>query len=285
MKSATIIRLALIFGMIILITIYLFTNMYAPFFTKGITFVMGILTALWLFSLVIKDSSIIDIFWGLGFVLIAWFYMYQLGWDSISTRQMVFLSMVSLWGLRLFSYLAYRNIGKDEDYRYQQWRKESGKNWWWFSYIRVFVLQGFILWIISACYLPALMADVPLGGWDYLGILLFSIGLFFEAVGDWQLAQFKKDTDNKGKVMNKGLWKYTRHPNYFGDSLLWWGFFCFSLSHPNGIYYIFGPIIMTFFLLKVSGVAMLERSLKKTKPKYKEYMRKTSSFIPMPPKQ
>ncbi len=120
---------------------------------------------------------------------------------------------------------------------------------------------------------------------EYVGVLLWIIGLFFEAVGDYQLTQFKKNPNNKGKVLDTGVWRYTRHPNYFGDATIWWGFFLFALAHPQGWMFVFSPIVMTFFLLKVSGVAMLEVKLKKSKPQYAEYIRTTSSFSPMPPKK
>lgn len=245
---------------------------------------MGILTVLWIISLVIKDSSIIDIYWGPGFVLVAWFYAYLTGWENLATRHLILLGLISIWGLRLGIYLGSRNLGKGEDYRYVQFRKESGDQYWWHSYFRVFTLQGVLLWIISACFVPALLTGGDLGLLDYLGLLLWIIGFSFEAIGDYQLSQFKKQPKNKGKVMDRGLWKYTRHPNYFGDACLWWGFFCFAVAHPQGIYFVFSPLLMTFLLMKISGVAMLERSLKKTKPKYAEYIRKTSGFFPLPPK-
>lgn len=284
MKKATIIRLVL-FGLLILLSTYLLTGPFDEYYLNGIMVIMGCLTALWLLSLVIKDASIIDIFWGLGFVIVGWTYTYLIGWEEAGLRAKVFMGMVSLWGLRLAIYLASRNLGKGEDYRYKAWREENGKNWWWLSYIRVFVLQGFILWIVSSIFVPTLMVKGDLGWLEYLGIALWAVGLYFEAVGDWQLTQFKKNPANVGKVMNKGLWKYTRHPNYFGDAVMWWGLFCFCLAHPQGLFYIFSPIFMTLLLLKVSGVAMLERKLKVSKPQYKDYMEKTSAFVPMIPKK
>ncbi|MEZ5044538.1 MAG: DUF1295 domain-containing protein [Saprospiraceae bacterium] len=282
MKSAKILRLAFFLSLLLLPLALLFSP-FQSVFLGGFGLVMAILTLLWVVSLVIKDASIIDIFWGIGFVIIAWGYAYQIGWEAIGTRQKVLLAMVALWGLRLAIYLAFRNLGKGEDYRYVEMRKEGGKNWWWLSFLRVFLLQGVILWIVSSIFVPALLTGDSLGILDYVGILLWGIGLFFEAVGDWQMMQFKGNTANKGKVMNKGLWKYSRHPNYFGDATLWWGFFCFCLAHPQGLFYIFSPLYMTFLLLKISGVAMLERTLVHTKPAYEEYVAKTSAFFPMKP--
>jgi steroid 5-alpha reductase family enzyme len=162
--------------------------------------------------------------------------------------------------------------------------EEHDKNFWWISYFRVFILQGFLLWIIAV---PLLIGQTDtennLQLFDYLGIMFWLIGFLCEAVGDWQLVQFKKNPMNKGKVMDKGLWKYTRHPNYFGDTLLWWGYFLFTFS-VEGYWTIFSPILMTFLLMKVSGVALLEQKLSETKPKYKEYTEKTSAFFPIIPK-
>ncbi len=284
MKNAKLLRIFFLL-FIILIILFLFNNDLTPYFKKGLGVIMSAMTLLWLFSLLIKDSSIVDIFWGAGFVMTAWFYAYIIGFEKLTTWQYIFLSMITIWGLRLAIYLGIRNIGKGEDFRYVQWRKESGKNWWWVSYFRVFVLQGVILWIVSALFIPALLATTELSFFHYLGFTLWAIGLFFEAVGDYQLMRFKSNPENKGKVLDTGVWRYTRHPNYFGDALLWWGFFCFALTHPQGLLYIFGPFFMTFLLLKISGVAMLERTLKNTKPKYVEYIKKTSAFIPMPPKK
>ena len=283
-EKTNIIRLLILF-FILLLGGWLFTNIWADAFRGGLAVLMAALTGLWLLSLLIKDASIIDIFWGIGFIIVGWFYAWQQGWETMSLRNFVLLSMITLWGLRLAAYIGIRNIGKPEDYRYAEWREENGKNWWWFSFFKVFLLQGVLLWIISSIYYPSLLMKGDLSIWDYIGIGFWSIGLFFETVGDWQMMSFKKYPINKGKVMDLGLWKYTRHPNYFGDTMVWWGFFFFSLAHPQGIYYIFCPIFMTFLLLKVSGVAMLEEGLKKTKPAYAEYIRKTSAFIPWFPKE
>jgi len=259
MERAKIIRL---FILVLIIALGAFLWSFSDFkstFQLGIGVLMAILTGLWLVSLVIKDASIIDIFWGFGFVIVAWFYAYQNDLATMGLREKILLAMVTIWGLRLTIYLAMRNLGKGEDYRYAQWRKDNGAKWWWLSFIRVFALQGFLLWIISATYLPSFSINAEMGILEYVGVLLWA--------------------------MNTGVWRYTRHPNYFGDATIWWGFFLFALAHPQGWMFVFCPIVMTFFLLKVSGVAMLEVKLKKSKPQYAEYIRTTSSFIPMPPKK
>ncbi len=267
----------------IILPIYMMNTAFSSQFLGGFLLILGLVSALWIVSLIIKDASIVDIYWGLGFVAVAWFYAYK-NLENFTLVHQLFLGMVTLWGFRLGGYLASRNLGKGEDYRYVQFRKEGGKHWWWISFLRVFFLQGVLQWIVSSIFLLVVLSTAELSWLHYLGLVLFAIGLFFEAVGDWQLTQFKKNPENKGKVLDTGLWRYTRHPNYFGDAMIWWGFFCFAATHPQGIYFIFAPLLMTFLLIRVSGVAMLERGLKNTKPKYAEYIRKTSAFIPMPPK-
>lgn len=270
---------------VVAISTFLLTHTHSSMYSTGIGIIMLVLSGLWLLSLAIKDASIIDIFWGSGFVIIAWLYASLVGFELTGTRNWVFLGMISLWGLRLTLYLAIRNVGKGEDYRYVEMRKQGGKHFWWISFLRVFALQGFLIWMISAVYAPALSTGGSLLLLDYVGILFWAIGLFFEAVGDAQLRRFKQNPDNVGKVMDKGLWRYTRHPNYFGDAMVWWGFFMFGLCQWQGLAFIFCPLIMTLFLLKVSGVALLESKLKKSKPKYAEYIRKTPAFVPGLPKK
>lgn len=240
-------------------------------------------TALWLLSLWLRDASIVDIFWGSGFVIAAWVcFAFAEGY---AVREWLIVALVSIWGLRLTLYLARRNMGKGEDFRYKVWRKEFGASWWWLSYIRVFLLQGFVMWVVFSPILGALYSPEPasLTMLDAMGILLWFVGFTFEAVGDWQLMRFRADSQNKGKVLDTGLWRYTRHPNYFGDALQWWGFYLIALS-AGAWFTIISPIVMTFFLMRVSGVAMLERSLKKNKPQYADYIARTSAFFPLPPK-
>jgi steroid 5-alpha reductase family enzyme len=233
----------------------------------------------------ITNASIVDIFWGAGFVVVNTFYVFHL--EKIEPRNLLVSVLVLIWGLRLTMYLAYRNIGKGEDYRYQEFRKNYGeKRYWWFSYFQVFLLQGVLILIIS---LPLFGvhysgSSAPLFWLDYLAILTWAIGFIFEAGGDYQLYRFKKNQKNKGKVLNTGFWKYTRHPNYFGDVLVWWSYGLFSIA-AGGYWQVIGAIFMTFLIIKVSGVALLEKTLHNTKPKYKEYVEKTNSFFPWFPKK
>lgn len=243
-----------------------------------------LITLLWLLSVYLKNVSIVDIFWGFGFVVVNAFYFINI--DAPSFRNWFLLCLVSVWGLRLTIYLAIRNIGKPEDYRYQQFRKDYGrKRYWWFSYFQVFLLQGALIMIVS---LPIWHIQTTLNHElnlvDFLAIVIWLIGFSFEAGGDYQLYHFKKNPKNKGKVLNTGFWKYTRHPNYFGDAAVWWAYGLFSIA-AGGYWQVVGSVIMTLLIIKVSGVAMLERTLKTSKPEYLEYIKKTNSFIPWFPKK
>lgn len=247
-------------------------------------FIFVYMLSLWLISLSQRNSSIVDIFWGLGFVLCAWLYATLTPWDS-GNRKWLLLFLVTVWGLRLSYHILRRNWGRSEDFRYQAWRREAGESWWWRSFFKVFLLQGLLMWIISVPLYAAqaYLAPTRLTWFDGLGVGFWVVGFFFEAVGDWQLVRFKADPLNRGKVLDSGVWRYTRHPNYFGDAAQWWGFYLISLS-AGGWWTMFSPVLMTALLLNVSGAALLEKTLVKTKPHYKEYMEKTSPFLPLPQK-
>jgi steroid 5-alpha reductase family enzyme len=247
--------------------------------------ILAFMFVLWLVSLALKNSSIVDIFWGTGFVIVAWI-VFALTPDGALPRRLLIASLVTVWGLRLSLHILVRNWGKPEDFRYQTWRKDAGSAWWWRSLFQVFLLQGVLMWIVAAPLTAAQAPGLPAGltAWDGAGAVLWGIGFFFEAVGDWQLARFKADPGNKGKLLTSGVWRYTRHPNYFGDAAQWWGFFLIAAA-AGGWWTIFSPVIMTTLLLRVSGVALLEKSLATTKPGYQEYIETTSSFIPRPPRR
>jgi steroid 5-alpha reductase family enzyme len=247
--------------------------------------IICLMSLLWLISLVLKNSSIVDIFWGSGFFIANWVY-FSLASDGFLVRKLVIGLLVTIWGLRLTLHILTRNWGRPEDFRYQKWREEAGGKWWWQSLFRVFFLQGLLMWIISIPLLAAQSA-APSAGYltvfDLLGIALWGIGFFFESVGDLQLARFKTDPANKDRVMDRGVWQYTRHPNYFGDSAQWWGYYLIAIS-AGGWWAVFSPILMTLFLLRVSGVALMEKTLK-TRPGYREYIERTSAFIPWLPRK
>ncbi|MEW6127333.1 MAG: DUF1295 domain-containing protein [Acidobacteriota bacterium] len=247
--------------------------------------VLGMMLVLWLVSLMVKDASIVDSFWGVGFAAIGWVSFFLT--DGAAPRKFLITSLVTIWGLRLGLHIFSRNHGKGEDYRYRAMRKQWGDKFPLVSLITVFGLQGLLMWFISMPVQIAQTSATPANFilFDYLGIGVWLIGFFFEAVGDFQLRQFKGNPANKGKVMDVGLWRYTRHPNYFGDATLWWGYFLIACAVPMGYLTFFSPLLMTFFLMKVSGVALLEKSLKKSKPGYLEYVARTSSFFPLPPKK
>jgi len=255
-----------------------------PLYLQGLFLILSLMTTLWLVSILLKNVSIVDMFWGMGFVLLNTFYFIN---TEATPAKMILLFLVAIWGIRLSFYLALRNIGKPEDFRYQEFRKKYGENnYWWISFFQTFLLQGLLMWIIS---MPLLGVNIysttlSLNYLDYSGILVWIIGFVFEAGGDMQLARFKKNKANTGRVLNTGLWHYTRHPNYFGDSAVWWGFGLFCLS--TGSYWLIsGSVIMTLLILKVSGVVLLEKSLKDKKPEYVDYINNTSSFIPWFPKK
>lgn len=247
--------------------------------------IMILMISLWLISIFIKNVSIVDLFWGFGFVLTAGFYFLRT--DGFEPRKIILLTLAAIWGLRLSVYLAWRNLGKGEDFRYKQFRKHYGeKRYWWISFFQTFLLQGVLMWLISAPLLGAQFysENNSLGILDFFAVAFWITGFSFEAGGDFQLALFKADPSNKGKVLDKGFWRYTRHPNYFGDSSVWWGYGFFCLA--SGSYLpVLGSLLMTALIIKVSGVALLEKSLTEQKPQYKEYIRKTSSFIPWFPKK
>jgi steroid 5-alpha reductase family enzyme len=247
--------------------------------------VLGLMILLWLLSLALRNSSIVDIFWGTGFVIVTW-AAFILGSDGFVPRKLLLASIVTVWGLRLSLYILWRNWRKPEDFRYAKWRQENGPRWWWFSFFKVFLLQGILLWIISAPLVAAEVGPRPasLGWLEALGILLWAYGFFFEAVGDWQLARFKADPANRGKLMNRGVWRYTRHPNYFGDAAQWWGFYLIAAA-AGAWWTVFSPILMTLLLVRVSGVALLEKTLVSTKPGYREYAERTSAFVPWFPRR
>lgn len=238
----------------------------------------------WVISIVIENASIVDIVWGLGFVVVAW--VSRVVGDGVEARQWLLTVMVSLWGLRLAGYLAWRNIGHGEDYRYKNMRKHWGSRFPIVSLVTVFGLQGTLMWIVSLPVQLGQADDTPdVGALAVVGALVFLVGLFFEVVGDAQLTRFKSDPANAGKVMDRGLWRYTRHPNYFGDACVWWGIAIVATETGSGAWGLVGAAVMTVFLRRVSGVTLLERSLKKRREGYEDYIARTSPFVPRPPKK
>jgi steroid 5-alpha reductase family enzyme len=244
-----------------------------------------LVTLVWVLSLLLRDSSIVDIFWGAGFVAVTWLVA---AWTSqeLGPRAWVLGLLVTMWGLRLSLYILWRNWGRGEDYRYRAWRAQAGDAWWWRSYFKVFLLQGAVMWLVAAPLVAVIgRAAQPALGWlDAVAVAVWVVGFFFETAGDWQLARFKADAANKGRVMTSGVWRYTRHPNYFGDAAVWWGHYLVAAA-AGAWWTAFSPVLMTFLLVRVSGVALLETALRETKPGYREYVASTSAFFPWPPRR
>lgn len=247
--------------------------------------VVTLMVLTWILSLILKDASIVDIGWGFGFVVIAW-VAFAVG-DGYDGRKWLVAILTSAWGLRLSGYLFWRNAGKGEDYRYRAMRKRWAPRFPLISLFTVFGFQGVLMWVVSMPTQVAQLSGMPgsLNALDFIGAVVWAVGFLFEAIGDFQLARFKADPASAGKVMDRGLWKFTRHPNYFGNSVLWWGLFLIAMARPANILVIFAPVVMTVLLTRVSGVPLLEASLKRRREGYAEYIARTSSFLPMPPKK
>lgn len=243
--------------------------------------IVCLMLATWSVSLLRRDASIVDIAWGLGFVLVAWAAKFVSG--ASGSGNWLLLLMVTVWGLRLTGYLAKRNLGKGEDFRYRAMRRKHGERFAIVSLYSVFGLQGALMMLVS---LPVSLGqrdtDAGAGFIVLLGFVVWAVGLYFEVVGDAQLARFKRDPRNADQIMDQGLWGLTRHPNYFGDALVWWGLAIVGSSQGAGIWAFLGAAVMTVLLVRVSGAALLDRLLAKRKPGYAEYMARTSGFIPLP---
>jgi steroid 5-alpha reductase family enzyme len=247
----------------------------------GICAISAIL--LWLISLAKKDVSFIDACWSLFYVVFVWLAAFHAGVEELSIRQQLIILIVSIWGVRLSIYLLYRNWRLPEDPRYRAMRDHHGKQFWWVSLFTVFLLQSLLAWLISSTLLAGIWDSGVLSLLDYLAFSIWLVGFIFEAGSDLQLAIFKNKDENKGKLLTSGFWRYTRHPNYFGDAACWWGYALFALAAGNW-WGIFGSLLMTFLLVRVSGVSLLEKSLVNAKPGYQEYAERTSAFIPWFPK-
>ena len=247
----------------------------------GLAATLAIAIATWVVSLAKRDASIVDSVWSLLILLAGGTYAALQ--PEIAARTTVVLLLVALWAFRLTGYITWRNWGEPEDHRYQAIRKRNEPNFGFKSLYLVFGLQAVLAWIVSMSLLAVVRAPGPLGWMDAPGIMLVLFGLLFETIGDWQLAGFKADPANKGKVMDRGLWRYTRHPNYFGEFCVWWGVYFIALA-AGGWWSIVSPLLMSVLLLKVSGVGLLEKDIGERRPAYREYVARTNAFFPGPPK-
>jgi len=239
----------------------------------------------WLISLRYRNVTIVDSLWGLGFVLIVWI-TFSLS-EGFPGRKTLIASLVTVWGMRLSIYLSRRNWGAGEDARYGEWRKKNGERFRVVSLYKVFLLQAVFLWTIALVLQWGQLSPAPdqFVWLDILGVFVWVFGFVFESVGDRQLARFKADPTNKGRVMDRGLWAYTRHPNYFGEFLIWWGFFLITLSTPNSWWTVISPLIITAVLLKMTGIPLTEATIVKTRPRYNDYIKRTSAFVPWFPRK
>lgn len=235
----------------------------------------------WAVSLRLRNVSIVDSAWSLLFALAAFTYASSVGG---SPRVVLVLALVSVWALRLSVYITWRNWGHAEDARYQEIRARNQPNFGFKSLYLVFLLQALLAWIISLPLLGSILSSAPLNVFDVAGGVLWVTGMIFEAGGDWQLARFKANPANKGAVMDRGLWRYTRHPNYFGDFCVWWGFYLIAVG-CGAWWSVPGPLLMSLLLMRVSGVSLLEKDIGKRRPKYADYIRRTNAFFPGMPKR
>ena len=250
----------------------------------GLGAILTVLTLVWMVSVKRRDASIADICWGLGFVLLAWLYCFVS--PALTPRSWLVAVLITLWGTRLSQHIFRRNRGKGEDPRYQAMRASHGRAFWWRSLFTVFWLQGAILWFVALPLLVAVSAAQPaaLTPVDGLGTFLFAVGFGFEVVGDYQLERFKAEPANRSTVLERGLWRNTRHPNYFGDATMWWGMYVIAASTPVGWLTVLSPSLMTLLLMRVSGVTLLEDGLKASKPGYRAYIERTPAFFPWFPR-
>jgi len=241
--------------------------------------ILGIGVVSWMASIVKKDVSFVDSLWSLFFLAAA--AVFALVSQPLSDRGMLVITLVAIWALRLSIYITARNWGEPEDYRYQSIRENNEPGFTFKSLYIVFGLQGVLAWIISLPLLVAITSDSALNVIDLVAAMLWFVGFVFEAGGDYQLSRFKAREENKGRVLDTGLWRYTRHPNYFGDFCIWWSFYLFALS-SGGWWSLISPLLMSVLLLKVSGVAMLESTISDRRPEYADYIRRTNAFFPGP---
>lgn len=247
-------------------------------FTGITTLFLFIIT--FLVAVLIRNNSIIDILWGIGFVVIA-SIIYSLA-PTLSTR--IILIMVGFWGIRLASHIFARNLGKSEDFRYANWRKQWGSSWVIRAFIQVYLLQWVLMQLVSLPIVLNLGSLTPKTWKILLGVSIWLIGFYFEALGDYQLTVFKSKPTSRGKLMTTGLWRYTRHPNYFGEATLWWGVALIAYFSSGNLLAFVGPLTINFLLLFVSGIPMLEAKYKGRRD-WAAYARRTSAFFPLPPRK
>jgi steroid 5-alpha reductase family enzyme len=239
-----------------------------------------VVTTLWAISVPTKDASIIDMFWGPLFVAIAWVLLPVYG-GGVQAKPYLVMLLVTLWGLRLAYHLIGRNLGAGEDVRYARWRASGGPKWWLRTYHRIFLLQGFLALLVATPIVASFYAPRDLSLLNLAGVLIWAAGFVFELVADVQLNRFKADPANRGQLLNTGLWSLSRHPNYFGDTLQWWGLSIVALSGAAW-WALLGPVVMTMIFLVLTA-DILERGMSRRHPDYEEYVSTTPKFVPRLP--
>jgi steroid 5-alpha reductase family enzyme len=252
-------------------------------FLIAISVLLVYMTAIFALAMYFRDNSIVDVAYGPAFVLACWGAF--LGDGSVHPRELLALGLVTLWGGRLAAHIFQRKDGEGEDFRYRRWREEWGRSFVWRSYLQIFMLQGAVVFTVAMPIL--LIINNPgsaLGVLDWAGLLLWWFGFCFEAVADWQLLQFRKNRANRGHVIQSGLWRYSRHPNYFGEACLWWGLFLIALNVPYGAIAVISPLLIDFLLLKVSGIPMLENKYR-GHTEFEAYKQRTNAFFPWFPRR
>ena len=247
----------------------------------ALALILGVGVAAWLVSVVIRNVAFVDSLWSLFFLIAAVVFAVEAA--PLSARGMLVTLLVAIWALRLSIYITARNWGEPEDHRYQKIRENNEPGFAFKSVYIVFGLQGVLAWFIAMPLMPAIMNPGGIGVLEIVATALWLLGFVFEAGGDYQLAKFKRDESSRGRVLDTGLWRYTRHPNYFGDFCVWWAYYLFAVA-AGGWWTVLSPLLMSFLLLKVSGVAMLEKTITDRRPKYAEYIRRTNAFFPGLPK-
>ena len=245
--------------------------------------IAAVMIITWVVSLVLRDASVVDPVWPLAFIAVAITALIAGGGDE--GRRILIACVVAIWGARLSIHLLVRNAGKGEDFRYAAMRAKRGHRFWLTSLVTVFLLQGLLVWVVSLPVQLSAIPDRPLGWLAIIGAIVWVLGVVFEAIGDAQLTRFKANPASRGQVLDTGLWRYTRHPNYFGDFLVWWGIFLIAAESGAGAWGVAGPLLMTLLLVKVSGAGLLEKDIAVRRPGYADYVRRTSGFIPRPPKR
>ncbi|TKB23924.1 DUF1295 domain-containing protein [Desulfopila sp. IMCC35006] len=254
-------------------------------FLSAAALLAWIMCCMFVIGLKARDNSLVDIAYGPAFVVACWGAWCLSGALTLHFRPLLLLVLLTLWGVRLGLHIGGRHSGRGEDFRYRKFREAWGNTIIWRSFLQIYLLQGAVVLVIATPIL--LTIGAPGGSWawsDLLGVLLFFIGFLFEAISDWQLTVFKRGGANKGKIILHGLWRYSRHPNYFGEATLWWGIFCIGLAAPFGLYGLISPLTIAFLLLKVSGIPMLEEKYRGN-PEFAAYKARTNAFFPWFPRE